>query len=212
MEESLQYQYCTVSFLESWATIPTIRAGVRKWNDERMSPEMWRWRAESCCCLYNSLAFQLIPLLGENSMNSLLSMRPDLLFYDTEVLFFFLRFYLFIHERHQERGRDTGRGRSRLHAGSPMWDSIPELRNLALSQRQMINRWTTQVSQYCRFLYIYFVVLSTSCNYLNLWSVENLKHASHWTMSWAPWRLKLRFTSTSLPSKQWSFNKYWICD
>ena len=38
-------------------------------------------------------------------------------------LFFFLRFYLFIH-RHRERGRDTGRGRSRLHAGSPTWDSI----------------------------------------------------------------------------------------
>ena len=26
--------------------------------------------------------------------------------------------------RDRERGRDTGRGRSRLHAGSPMWDSI----------------------------------------------------------------------------------------
>ena len=39
--------------------------------------------------------------------------------------FFFLRFYLFIHERHRERGRDTGRGRSRLHAGSLTWDSIP---------------------------------------------------------------------------------------
>ena len=25
----------------------------------------------------------------------------------------------------RERGRDTGRGRSRLHAGSSMWDSIP---------------------------------------------------------------------------------------
>ena len=43
---------------------------------------------------------------------------------------FFLRFYVFIHERHRaggrdtESGRDTGRGRSRLHAGSPMWDSI----------------------------------------------------------------------------------------
>ena len=27
---------------------------------------------------------------------------------------------LFIHERHRERGRDTGRGRSRLHAGNQM--------------------------------------------------------------------------------------------
>ena len=30
--------------------------------------------------------------------------------------------YLFIHERHTERGRDIGRGRSRLLAGSPMQD------------------------------------------------------------------------------------------
>ena len=30
------------------------------------------------------------------------------------VLFFFLRFYLYIHERHRDRGRDIGRGISRL--------------------------------------------------------------------------------------------------
>ena len=35
------------------------------------------------------------------------------------------RFYLFIHERHGERGRDIGRGRSRLLVGSPMQNSIP---------------------------------------------------------------------------------------
>ena len=29
----------------------------------------------------------------------------------------------------RERGRDTGRGRSRLHAGSPMWDLIPGLQD-----------------------------------------------------------------------------------
>ena len=39
--------------------------------------------------------------------------------------FFFLRFYLFIHERHTERGRGVGRGRSRLLTGNLMWDSIP---------------------------------------------------------------------------------------
>ena len=39
-------------------------------------------------------------------------------------VFCFLGFYLFIHERHRERGRDTDRGRSRLHARSPMWDLI----------------------------------------------------------------------------------------
>uniref|UniRef100_A0A8I3NWW1 Uncharacterized protein n=2 Tax=Canis lupus familiaris TaxID=9615 RepID=A0A8I3NWW1_CANLF len=31
-----------------------------------------------------------------------------------------------------EMGRDTGRGRSRLNAGSPMWDSIPGLQDQAL--------------------------------------------------------------------------------
>ena len=44
-------------------------------------------------------------------------------------LSFFLRFYLFINERHtekEERGRDIGRGRSRLLAGSPMWDLMPD--------------------------------------------------------------------------------------
>ena len=34
-------------------------------------------------------------------------------------------------QRERERGRDTGRGRSRLHAGSPMWDSIPGLQDHA---------------------------------------------------------------------------------
>ena len=29
--------------------------------------------------------------------------------------------------RDTERGRDIGRGRSRLLTGSPIWDSIPEL-------------------------------------------------------------------------------------
>ena len=49
---------------------------------------------------------------------------------------FFKRFYLFIHKRQKERGRDTERGRSRLYAGSPMWDSIPGPRDHPLSQRQ----------------------------------------------------------------------------
>ena len=29
-------------------------------------------------------------------------------------------------DTHTQKGRDTGRRRSRLHAGSPMWDSILE--------------------------------------------------------------------------------------
>ena len=62
-------------------------------------------------------------------------------------------FYLFIHERHnRERGRETGRGRSRLHAWSLMRDSIPELLDHALSQKQTLNHWATQVSLNMRYL------------------------------------------------------------
>ena len=40
--------------------------------------------------------------------------------------------------RDTERGRDTGRGRSSLPAGSPMWDLIPgpEIRTRAKGRRQ----------------------------------------------------------------------------
>ena len=34
-------------------------------------------------------------------------------------------------QRERERGRDTGRRRSRLHAESPTWDSIPDLQDHA---------------------------------------------------------------------------------
>ena len=50
---------------------------------------------------------------------------------------FFLRFYLFMRDTHTERGRDIGRGRSRLPTGSPMRDSIPGLQDHDPSQRQM---------------------------------------------------------------------------
>ena len=54
--------------------------------------------------------------------------------------FFFLDFiYLFM------RDSERGRGRSRLHAGSPMRDLIPGLQDHALSQRQTLNHWATQV-------------------------------------------------------------------
>ena len=38
-----------------------------------------------------------------------------------------------------ERGRDTGRGRSRLPVGSPVWDSIPAPPDHALGLRQVLN-------------------------------------------------------------------------
>ena len=74
--------------------------------------------------------------------------------------FFFLRFYLFM--RDTERGRDTGRGRSRLHAGSLMWDSIPGLQDHALGQRQALNRWTTQGSLFYLLLIDYMWSLEIS--------------------------------------------------
>ena len=46
-------------------------------------------------------------------------------------------FYLFM--RDTERGRDIGRGRSRLPVGSPMQDSIPGPWDHDLSQRQILN-------------------------------------------------------------------------
>ena len=39
-----------------------------------------------------------------------------------------------------QRHRNIGKGRSRLHAGSPMWDLIPGLQDHDLSPRQMLNR------------------------------------------------------------------------
>ena len=45
---------------------------------------------------------------------------------------FFVLFCFYDSHRVRERGRDTGRGRSRLHAGSPMWDSIQGLQDHTL--------------------------------------------------------------------------------
>ena len=60
---------------------------------------------------------------------------------------FFLKKILFIYSCVRERERQsTGRGRSRLHAGSPMWDSIPGLQDHALGRRQALNHWATQGS------------------------------------------------------------------
>ena len=52
----------------------------------------------------------------------------------------------------RKRGRDTGRGRSRLHAGNPTWDSIPRLQDHTLGWRQVLNRWATQASHPWPFL------------------------------------------------------------
>ena len=49
---------------------------------------------------------------------------------------------LFIYSWETERGRDIGRGRSRLPVGSPVQDSIPGPQ----TDDPMLNHWATQVS------------------------------------------------------------------
>ena len=46
----------------------------------------------------------------------------------------------------RERGRDAGRGRSRLPAGSSTWDLIPGSQGHALGWRQSLNHWASQAS------------------------------------------------------------------
>ena len=48
-----------------------------------------------------------------------------------------------------------GGRRSRLHAESLMWDSIPGLWNRTLSQRLVLNHWATQVSHKLIFIKLF---------------------------------------------------------
>ena len=54
-------------------------------------------------------------------------------------LFFFLRFYLFIHER-QRVAETQAEGEAGSMQGARMWDPIPGPQDHALSQRQTLNR------------------------------------------------------------------------
>ena len=60
--------------------------------------------------------------------------------------------YLFMRDTQREKVRDTGRGRSRLHARSPTRNSILGPRRHSLSQRQTLNCWATQVSRQFTFI------------------------------------------------------------
>ena len=63
---------------------------------------------------------------------------------------FFKKIYLFIYDRERKREREAETqeegGRSRLHARSPTWDSIPGLQDRAPGQRQAPNHRATQGS------------------------------------------------------------------
>ena len=58
----------------------------------------------------------------------------------------FFKDFIYLFMRDTQREAETGRGRSRLHAGSPMWDSILGLQDHALGRRQTLNRRATQTS------------------------------------------------------------------
>ena len=57
----------------------------------------------------------------------------------TSFIYLFFKAFIYLFMRDTERGRDTGRGRSRLHAGSPTWDSIPGPWGYTLGRKQTLN-------------------------------------------------------------------------
>ena len=96
---------------------------------------------------------------GSRSRNDSSEHHSVLIFTICCVLFcFVLRFYLFIHGRHTERGRR----RSRLLAGSLMQNSIPGPWDHDLSQGQMLNCWATQATPpvWIFFLKMYLFIYS----------------------------------------------------
>ena len=95
----------------------------------------------------------------------------------------------------REGGRDTGRGRRRLYAGSWTWDSIPGLQGHALGWRQALNRCTTQGSPLFK---IFWYLPSASKGPASFekkslgsglgWTVSLRNFCSHWgtlQKSWA---------------------------
>ena len=73
---------------------------------------------------------------GSRNKRSYVNYSPKLRLKQAFYLSVFKDFmYLFI-ETQKERGRDTGRGRSRLHAESTTWDLIHGLQDHALDCRR----------------------------------------------------------------------------
>ena len=105
-------------FRNLWGSMSLLRNKICK--DKTVCRCFWKVYCSWFCLaitLMHKHAFQVINHLDQQSSK-----------YHWRLLFYFLRFYLFIHERPRERGRNTGRGRSRLYAGSLMcgtrsWDS-----------------------------------------------------------------------------------------
>ena len=130
------------------------QAGSSKTSGETDPPLLWGWSSWSYVSFLT--LHEAVTLLGKtwaqiacaqshfglhgNSIFNFLFCNSRVFCFLTSlptlvISIFFLKI-LFIHERHGGvGGRDTGRGRSRPHAGSPTWDSIPGLQDHALDQR-----------------------------------------------------------------------------
>ena len=74
-------------------------------------------------------------------------------------LFYFFNFFLkilfiysFMIDTHTQRGRDTGGGRSRLHGGSPTWDSILGSPGSYPGSKAALNPWATGAALFVLFL------------------------------------------------------------
>ena len=61
------------------------------------------------------------------------------LFLGGKILFVLKILFIYLFMRHRETGRDLGRGRNRLPAGTPIQDSIPGPWDHDLAQRQALN-------------------------------------------------------------------------
>ena len=86
-------------------------------------------------------------------------------------------------DRERERGRDTGRGRSRLLAGIPMWDSILDPRIMPWAKNIRSTTEPSRCPQYIQILNHYLVHLQLvlyincipNCLVIN-WSSISTRH------------------------------------
>ena len=135
-----------LSVLEKLMEVKKLRGLLHQWGGDRKvnlpigENEAPRAAPDRFCCGDASGSFQplkLVPvLLGPHPrMQNLGSCpcRSQTIYPEGIPLFFFLRFYLYIHERHTQRGKDIGRVRSRHPAGSLKWDLILRPRDHDLS-------------------------------------------------------------------------------
>ena len=123
--------------------------------------------------LYADLSTQNILLLVLHMDSNLLSSWAPHLKYISfpclitaiSTLFFFFKILFIYSWEARRKGQRHRRGRSRLHAGSPMWDSILGLQDDALGQRQALNRWATPgIPPVISTLLIPFMIGIKTCN------------------------------------------------